>query len=337
MAAPLSVSVIIPAYNAAPFVAETVESALDNDCAAPVEIVVVDDGSTDATREVLQAYAGRIQLFSTPNRGASAARQLGMEKSSGSAVIFLDADDILARGAISRSLNRLARSGADVVCSSWQRLEWSGDAYRPGKVITRSMQDVNADPEIALFEGYWAPPGACCYTRRILRKMPPWNPRLPIIQDARFALEAAFAGARFVHEPEVGLYYRVSRDGLSLSRRDRPAFLRDYLVNAIEVEAIWRMRGPLDEPKKAALADVYGRGALYMLRQGALAGFREAYARFRPFRSASRPSRLTAAGWVSRLLGARSAQRSLQVLDGIARLLAPAKRRLSDRRPGAMP
>lgn len=87
------VSVVIPNYNYARFVGEAVESVL-NQTYRSVEVIVVDDGSTDDSLEVLAAYEERIKLIAQDNAGVSAARNAGIAASSGELVAFLDADDI---------------------------------------------------------------------------------------------------------------------------------------------------------------------------------------------------------------------------------------------------
>ena len=96
MIAPL-VSVIIPTHNHGAVVGEAIASVLEQTIAA-VEVIVVDDGSTDATPEALNAFAsdGRVRYVRQPHSGPSSARNLGIELSRGSFLMFLDADDTIA-------------------------------------------------------------------------------------------------------------------------------------------------------------------------------------------------------------------------------------------------
>ncbi len=88
------VSIIIPCYNAANFVGEAIESALQQTYAHK-EVIVVDDGSTDSSVDVLQSFGDRIRWESGSNRGACAARNRGIELAKGTFIQFLDADDCL--------------------------------------------------------------------------------------------------------------------------------------------------------------------------------------------------------------------------------------------------
>jgi glycosyltransferase involved in cell wall biosynthesis len=89
----LKVSVIIPAYNAAKFIRTTIESVLGQTF-QDLEIIVVNDGSTDNTQEILQNYGDKILYLPKENGGVSSARNLGIENAKGKYIAFLDADDV---------------------------------------------------------------------------------------------------------------------------------------------------------------------------------------------------------------------------------------------------
>jgi glycosyltransferase involved in cell wall biosynthesis len=87
-----TISVVIPAYNSAPFIAEAIESVLAQ-TVPPDEIIVVDDGSTDRTADVLQRFGSRVQLLRQANKGPSIARNVGAAAARGAWLAFIDADD----------------------------------------------------------------------------------------------------------------------------------------------------------------------------------------------------------------------------------------------------
>lgn len=113
----LSFSIIIPVYNAEKTVGDTVASVLDADFGDDCEIVIVDDGSTDASAEIcdrLAAEDGRVKVLHLRNGGVSAARNAGMDAAEGEYLIFVDADDRLPGGCLEkyrRSIVRCAGTG----------------------------------------------------------------------------------------------------------------------------------------------------------------------------------------------------------------------------------
>lgn len=97
------VSVIIPSFNNATYLAESLESALGQTY-KDLEVILVDDGSTDNTQEVVKPYAGRVRYLYQENQGPAAARNRGIREASGEFIAFLDADDIWKSNKIEKQL-----------------------------------------------------------------------------------------------------------------------------------------------------------------------------------------------------------------------------------------
>jgi glycosyltransferase involved in cell wall biosynthesis len=102
MSAPV-VSVVIPAFNAASFVGRAVQSVLSQTHGA-LDLIVVDDGSTDGTAEVLRGFGSQVRWFAQSHRGPAAARNLGLAHAHGECVMFLDADDWIHPHKVERQL-----------------------------------------------------------------------------------------------------------------------------------------------------------------------------------------------------------------------------------------
>ncbi|MFT5489631.1 MAG: teichuronic acid biosynthesis glycosyltransferase TuaG, partial [Alphaproteobacteria bacterium] len=127
------VSVIIPAYQAEDTIARAFDSVLAQ-TTLPGEIIVIDDGSQDRTRDVVRAYVGKqtaceIRLIEQKNLGAGAARNQGLVASANTLVAFLDADDEWLPEKLSRSLAAMATSAADLVSHDYLRAEGDSSTY----------------------------------------------------------------------------------------------------------------------------------------------------------------------------------------------------------------
>ena len=116
------VSVIVPAYNCSAYIVEAIESVLNQDY-SPLEVIVVDDGSTDDTLKVLEQFRGRIQIHCQPNRGPAAARNLAVRHASGDYLAFLDGDDLWAPGHTS-ALMAFVTEHADTKVAYGEWIEW---------------------------------------------------------------------------------------------------------------------------------------------------------------------------------------------------------------------
>lgn len=117
-AAPL-VSVIMPAYNTSRYIREAIDSVLDQDYPSK-ELIVIDDGSTDGTLEVLRSYGDRITLIEQRNQGSAVARNAGLAAARGEFIAFLDSDDIWLPGKLRLQVDHLLRHPEiGMVYSGW--------------------------------------------------------------------------------------------------------------------------------------------------------------------------------------------------------------------------
>lgn len=147
------VSVIIPAFNPGPYLAQAVESALAQSH-RPIEVLVVDDGSTENVEAVVRRWP-EVRYLRQPNRGVSAARNLGARESRGEFLVFLDADDRLLPHAVSTGLGRLASRPAAALAAGLCR-PIAADGRR---LPFRQQPEVRRDPYQEMLEAnfIWMP------------------------------------------------------------------------------------------------------------------------------------------------------------------------------------
>ena len=161
-------SVLIPAYNAGPIIDRTIQSVL-NQSLPPLEILVVDDGSTDDTLARLKAYEPRITVYPVPNAGVSPARNLLCEKSRGEVIAFLDADDVWHPRYLetqARMLEAHPEAGAtytrSVKFKNDEDLVWPDQSLEPDEILSpvEFFRQFNRTPM------YFVP--SCCCVRRAI-------------------------------------------------------------------------------------------------------------------------------------------------------------------------
>ncbi len=125
------ISVIIPVYNVAPYLERTIESCIGQ-TQPDIEIILVDDGSTDASGAIMERYAGqddRIVVHHQPNRGVTAAREKGRTFAHGRYLFFLDGDDYLDRDALQIMSEAAEHAAADFVIGDFKIAFEDGRSY----------------------------------------------------------------------------------------------------------------------------------------------------------------------------------------------------------------
>ena len=143
------VSVIMPSYNTARYIGEALESVLEQDYPHK-ELIVIDDGSTDGTRDLVRRYGDRVRLITQQNQGSAVARNAGLKAARGEYIAFLDSDDIWLPGKLSTQIGHLERHpGIGLVFSRWQVWKPDGD----GRFAPASELRAQFDPSLPM------PPG----------------------------------------------------------------------------------------------------------------------------------------------------------------------------------
>jgi glycosyltransferase involved in cell wall biosynthesis len=199
--APL-VSVVIPAFNAAGFVAEAIESVLSQDY-EHLEVLVVDDGSTDSTAATASRYP--VACLQRPNGGQADARNAGVAATSGTLVSFLDADDLWMPRKLSTEVAHLqAHPEIGYVLVRMQRTLLAGAPWPPG--TPRSWFD---EPQAGTL------PSAGLIRRTILDGVGQFDTRFRLGSDTDWQARAADASVRWELLPDVLVQYRIHGANIS--------------------------------------------------------------------------------------------------------------------------
>ena len=217
----MRVSVIIPCLDAVAFVGEAIDAALAQ-THGDVEIIVVDDGSTDGSLDVVAAYGDRVRHERLAHGGAPRARNHGLRLATGDAAVFLDADDVIAPDVIARSLEMLKTTrGRSLVAAPWSYL-----VNRDGRWVPR-RHDVppapHGDPLAGWLVRRYHATASLLWPMQLVRDLGGWDETLTKNQDGDIAMRAFIAGAGLAFSLGRGqAYYRHYGPGsASLASRIR--------------------------------------------------------------------------------------------------------------------
>jgi glycosyltransferase involved in cell wall biosynthesis len=220
---PVLVSVIIPAYNAERTIAETLDSVLSQSY-GNVEVLVVDDGSTDRTAEIVRQYQPRVSYFYQENSGSCAVpRNTGILHSRGELLSFIDADDLMTPSRIGRQVDFLTRHpSVALVISDYQNFSSSGMSPNTHFATCRPLMDILGHrPETVLdnalamlVEDFFGIAGSFMMRRNLLERVPGFEPTLRASEDFHFLYRLAR------HTPvgvinDVGMHRRMHESNMT--------------------------------------------------------------------------------------------------------------------------
>jgi glycosyltransferase involved in cell wall biosynthesis len=216
---PLKVSVIVPAYNYGCFLAECIESAI-NQTMPPDEIIIVDDGSTDSTPEVVQPYLvdRSVKYIRIDNSGVSAARNKGIIASTGGIIGLLDADDIWRSDKLELQVPLFENPRVGVVYSLFQPFNENGPITNYRRT---SLQRGHILAELTC--NNFIPTSSALVRRSCFDEFGAFNERVDICEDLELWIRMAADGVEFDFVNQPLTMYRVHSGSLisDVSRKYR--------------------------------------------------------------------------------------------------------------------
>ncbi|HRX79855.1 MAG: glycosyltransferase [Planctomycetaceae bacterium] len=211
------ISVIVPAYNNKRYIRRALDSIFEQNY-ENVEVIVVDDGSTDGTGDVLREFSDRIHIVRQQNAGSAAARNRGLQEATGEYIAFLDADDWFLPGKFQKQVQILnTNPGLGAVHSGWKIVAADGD-------FRRLVEPWHDAPKLNLTAWLISKPvrlGSMLIRREKLDAIGNFDPELRQSQDVDLVLRLALAGCRMQWLCEPTLCYRhhddstIHRDALA--------------------------------------------------------------------------------------------------------------------------
>jgi glycosyltransferase involved in cell wall biosynthesis len=234
------VSIVIPSYNHAAYLKAAIDSVLAQDYPT-IELIVIDDGSTDGSPDILRTYGERFRWEVQPNQGQVATLNRGWLNSKGEILGYLSADDLLLEHAVSSAVRCLGENPDAVLTYCDFNL------IDPHSVVVRRVRTPEFDYRRMVVE-IECPPGPGAFFRRwAFAKAGTWNTQFKQMLDYEYWLRLGLHG-RFVRVPEVLAAYRVhpGSQSFAASHQIRPEepirIIERYFENANLPEDIRRAR-----------------------------------------------------------------------------------------------
>ena len=232
------VSIVIPCYNNEPFIAQAIDSALAQ-THPNVEVVIVDDGSTDNSLGIVESYLDRATVIHQANAGACVARNNGLNRSRGEWIKFLDADDLLEPDCIASQMTK--HNGREIVI--FGDCELIDEVGRVSPHPTHSTVSGLSTGDKANLKTFMSSPvliSTTLFPRSALNRTGAFNPSVQRGQEHELHLRLFLNGVDFEYHPQICFQYRQhqSPTRLSVSRR-RQSYISSFenfelLVRMIE-------------------------------------------------------------------------------------------------------
>jgi glycosyltransferase involved in cell wall biosynthesis len=250
-------SIIIPCYNNEQYVGEAIESALGQTY-EPMEVIVIDDGSTDGSLDTIRSFDEQITWRTGGNKGACHARNWGAELASGAYLMFLDADDRIALDTVGTLVEVLRDKEHAMAACPWRRLRRENGAWKTEEPAI-PFRPPTGDPIYDWLFGWYIPTCALLWSREAYVRTGGWDENLAANQDGDIALRALIKGTRLVHARSGRGFYRQhenTKDSISSSKTAPAIHSRETVAG--KAAALLRERGQLDR-YRAPIGKTYYR------------------------------------------------------------------------------
>ncbi|NLM67284.1 MAG: glycosyltransferase family 2 protein [Enterococcus sp.] len=255
------VSILVPLYNSEQYIADTIESAL-NQTWKNKEIIIVDDGSTDNSYLIAKSYESKnVRIFRQKHQGACVARNFAFVKSNGNYIQYLDADDLMAPDKIEKQIAYFKQFGNNICtsCKSIRFLNCNSVFYDTGKNVSKDYK-YPLDYLIDLWEtGDYLGIHAWLIPRHIIYKTGEWDINLKRFQDTDFIIRVLNHTKEVKYVSDCLVYYRDSPNSISKTNYNIYEESSCYLITKVINDILL----PVEYKKVNPAAIVYLSNAIY--------------------------------------------------------------------------
>ena len=203
------ISVIIPNFNREALVGETISNVLVQTL-PPHEIIVVDDGSTDNSVEIIRSFGSKIKLIQQTNQGPGAARNAGLRLASGDFIQFQDSDDLFSCNKLETQTELLEQSGADIAFSPWAKLRIEGRSVSfENHVLQQKMPPAKLSLPCWWLRGWSTVFQSLLFRRSFLKQVGWYRTDLLTAEDMEFFFRLLTSSPRVAFSAQPLTLYRV--------------------------------------------------------------------------------------------------------------------------------
>lgn len=200
------VSIITPCYNSEKFIEDTILSVINQDYES-IEHIIINDGSTDSSEEIINKYDRHIKYLKIENGGANRARNIGAKIAKGKYFMFLDSDDILDKNTIKILVSH--QNDIDVTACKTSRLLYINGHWVESP-MGMSFLPSGSDEISSWLTGWYIPPCSILWSKFSYSKVIKWDEKLSINQDGDIMLRALLSGVKIIYVNEAKAFYRKS-------------------------------------------------------------------------------------------------------------------------------
>lgn len=258
------ISLIVPCYNSEQFLAETLDDLLAQTL-KEIQIIIVNDGSTDSTAEIIADYASKNSNIVTvyqENAGVSAARNNGLNYVEGKYTMFADSDDLMSGDALEVLYNALESSGANVAICSAEYFGYGGNRPHPEALALSKIKNIDVYDRHILWNFLVSNK---CYKSSLIQESGIRFPLKRYAEDGAFCMQLFYRGVKIIGVDNAVMYYRRREpsEGYSVTQSINYNLVEDMFdcIEIIEQAAIKSFERPdcTCKDKEGYLQELYRR------------------------------------------------------------------------------
>lgn len=203
------ISAVIASYNRETLIGETLSNLLAQSL-VPHEIIVVDDGSTDQSVEVIRSFGDKVKLIQQANRGPGAARNAGLRIATGEFIQFQDSDDLFSLNKLEAQARLLEKTGADIAFGPWVKLTIEGQkATLEDQVLQQAMPSGRLDLSCWWLRGWSTVFQSLLFRRSFIERVGNYKTDLFYGEDGELFFRALTSGPRIAFAGDALTLYRL--------------------------------------------------------------------------------------------------------------------------------